>query len=346
MKYDFIIIGGAAEDITFLTNDGVLLSNKKDILRQELMAFEYGAKIEIDRVYYNFGGGAANAAVCLARLGFNVANIGAIGDDERGKRILENFKKHKVDASLVQKVRGGETSFSFILVGKSRDRIIFFSRGAERQLRIANYELQSLRKAKWAYVTSLSGRWEKNLKKIFGVKSPLSLRLDEPKARQAFVKGGTMVAWNPGNAQLAGGIKRLSRYLRKTEVFIVNKDEAIELAMSDKKYRKQPRSFLNKADNLLKIIHFYGPKITVITNGRQGAHAYDGKKVYFQPIIKEKKKADTTGVGDAFGSSFVAGLELYKGDIQKAMRLGAKNAASVVSEVGAQNGLIKTGFRI
>jgi len=59
-----------------------------------------------------------------------------------------------------------------------------------------------------------------------------------------------------------------------------------------------------------------------------------------QNILKEKKRVDTTGVGDAFGSSFVAGLELYKGNIQKAMHLGVKNTASVVSQQGAQNGLL------
>ena len=46
-------------------------------------------------------------------------------------------------------------------------------------------------------------------------------------------------------------------------------------------------------------------------------------------------------MGDAFGSSFVAGLELYKGDIQKAMNLAARNSASVVSMLGAQAGLLR-----
>jgi len=41
MKYDIITIGGATEDITFYTKEGVLIDNKKDVLRQKLLAFEY-----------------------------------------------------------------------------------------------------------------------------------------------------------------------------------------------------------------------------------------------------------------------------------------------------------------
>ena len=51
MKNDFITIGGATEDITFYTTEGVVIDNSKDLLRQKLLAFEYGAKIKIDAAY-------------------------------------------------------------------------------------------------------------------------------------------------------------------------------------------------------------------------------------------------------------------------------------------------------
>jgi len=86
---------------------------------------------------------------------------------------------------------------------------------------------------------------------------------------------------------------------------------------------------------------FFGPRIAVITNGRHGADVISGNKTYHQPIVKEKKRVDTTGVGDAFGSSFVAGLELYHNDIKRALLLAAKNSAAEVSQQGAQKGLLK-----
>ena len=51
MKYDIITIGGATEDITFYTSEGVLINNKKDLTNQKLLAFEYGAKVKIDKFF-------------------------------------------------------------------------------------------------------------------------------------------------------------------------------------------------------------------------------------------------------------------------------------------------------
>ena len=57
--------------------------------------------------------------------------------------------------------------------------------------------------------------------------------------------------------------------------------------------------------------------------------------------INKNKIADTTGIGDTFCSTFVAGLEIYQGDFKKAMKLAMKNAASVLKKSGAQNGLME-----
>jgi len=319
MKYDVITIGGATEDITFYTREGIVVNNKKDILRQKLLAFEHGAKIKIDKSYSTFGGGAANTAVNFSRLGFKVASLIAIGNDERGKRVLKNLKKHKVDTKLVQKIKELATGFSFILINP--EKIVFSNRAANSELGIRNKELGSLGNAKWAYITSLSGKWEEVLKKIFSVKD-------------------IKVAWNPGHIQLNNGVKKIGSFLKKTNVLCLNKDEAIELVASDSKHKNKGNAFLNKTRNLLIALKNIGPSIVVITSGKQGADAYDGNRFYHQAILKEKRRVDTTGVGDAFNSTFVAGLELYDGDIKLAMKLGVKNTASVISQQGAQNGLL------
>lgn len=320
-KYDFITIGGATEDITFYTHEGLLIPNRKDILRQKLMAFEYGTKIKIDGSHSTFGGGAANAAVSLSKLGFKSASLIAVGRDRRGNEILENLKKNGVDIKLVQRVKNIDSGFSFLLVGGDNEHIVFSNRAANDELRFTIYDLRMIKKSNWIYITSLSGEWREILEKVFKVKD-------------------VKIAWNPGHIQLDAGYNAIGEYLKKTEVLIVNKDEAIELVVSKKLYKQKPFDFLNNVENLIKIIHSWGPKIAVITNGKYGAHAFDGNKLYKQAIIKEKRRVDTTGVGDAFGSAFVAGLELYKGDIKKAMQLAARNSASVINKQGAQNGLL------
>ncbi|OGF28421.1 hypothetical protein A2331_03285 [Candidatus Falkowbacteria bacterium RIFOXYB2_FULL_34_18] len=319
-KFDFITLGGVTEDITFYTKEGEIIYNKEDILKQKLIAFEYGAKLRIDRSYSTFGGGAANAAVCLASLGFNVAAMVAIGDDNRGLSIVNNFKKKEVKSNLIQKVKNIESGFSLLLVGQSNEHVVFSNRAANKRLSIKAKEIKQLDSAKWIYITSLSGAWRDVLHNAF-----------KTKAR---------IAWNPGHIQLHAGFRVIGKYLKRTNVLTVNKDEAIELVVTNPKYKNKDCKFLNNIQNLLRVLREYGTEIVVVTNGRFGADAYDGKSFYHQDIIKERKRLDTTGVGDAFGSTFVAGLEMFKGNIQKAMKLSALNTASVISMQGAQNGLL------
>lgn len=320
-KYDVITVGGATEDITFYTKEGVLIDNKNDILRQKLFAFEYGAKIRIDKSYSTFGGGAANAAVGLATLGFKVGTIVAVGDDDRGKSIIKNFKSRKVDTSLIHKIKGAETGFSFLMVGPNSEHVVFSNRAANTKLEVAEKDIKNLEKSKWVYITSLSGRWRSVLKNVFSAK-------------------GVKIAWNPGHIQLNAGAKEIGKYLLKTEILTLNKDEAIELVSSDPLHRAKGDDFLNDVKNLLTIIKDWGPRIVIVTNGKFGADAYDGEKFYHVNILKERRRLDTTGVGDAFGSTFVAGIELFKGDILKAMKGSVKNTASVIGMQGAQNGLL------
>lgn len=320
MKFDIITIGGATEDVALNTKDGVLLDNKNDLLRQKLLAFEYGAKVDIEKAFFSFGGGAANVAVSSSLLGLKTAIIAAVGDDNPAKSIVNNLKDKGVDVSLVKEIKGMSSGLSFLLVGEDNEHIVFSARGANSYLEISEKDLKNLRKTEWIFISSLSGKWQDCLEKIFSLEAK--------------------IAWNPGHVQLKKGISGIGKYLKNTKVLILNKDEATELVLSHKNYKDRDGDFFNDINNILSALKSFGPEIAVVTNGHSGAHAHDGKEFYFQPAIKEKRRVDTTGVGDAFGSSFVAGLKIYQGDIRKAMFLGARNTSSVVSIQGAQNGLL------
>lgn len=323
--YDVITVGGAIYDITIYPIEGILIDNKNDILRQKLLAFEYGAKIKSERIVRGFGGGAANTAVSFSRLGFKTAIITATGKDIFGKEIIGNLIKQKVDAEPAQKKNGFKSGLAVIIVGPDKDRVIFSDDEVKKELKLTTKDEKALKNTGWIYINSLSGGWKENLKKIFKVKK-----------KNPDIK----IAWNPGEAQLSAGFLGLKNFINHTKVFMVNLDEAIQLVVSDPKFKNKNTKFFNNARNLLPIIKSYGPQIIVITCGKNGAWAYDGKEFYFTKIKKEQKRVDTTGVGDAFNSSFVAGLELFNGNIKKAMKLGAANAASLVAMPGAQNGLL------
>lgn len=168
MVYDFIAVGGATRDISFFTDQGLLLDNRRDLLRQTLLAFEYGAKIRVDKFYYTYGGGAANAAVNLANFGFKSACLAAVGADENGRAIIKNLKSRGVSTKLLKVLNDQDSGFSFILISEG-ERIIFTERGANGLLAINNSDLKILANTKNIYLSSLSGNWLDILKKVFTV---------------------------------------------------------------------------------------------------------------------------------------------------------------------------------
>ena len=321
MNKKIISLGGATEDVTIYPKEAQVLDNKGDLLRQKLLAFEYGAKIAVENTVHSFGGGSANSAVSFSNFGFDASIITALAEDERGKKIKENLKSKGVDTSYIISSDNNLSPYSLLIIGPKGEHVAFTYRGSKVDLSLNKKTLKAIGTADWLYVTSLSTPWKSMLLEV--------------------LSAAKKVAWNPGSQQLKAGAGVLKKYFRKTKVLCLNKDEAIELVLSDKEYQAKNNSFYKNNNNLLKAIKAMGPEIVVITLGKEGSLAYDGKKIYKQGILKEQKRIDTTGVGDAHNSAFICGLELYNGDIQKALSLGSRNSASVISAQGAQNGLLR-----
>ena len=80
-------------------------------------------------------------------------------------------------------------------------------------------------------------------------------------------------------------------------------------------------------------------KVVIITDGKNGVYAYDGKKYYRCPEFPAKV-VSTLGAGDALSSTFAAALEHTNWNIEKSLMMASVNAASVVSNFGAQEGFL------
>lgn len=326
--FDIVTIGGVVRDITFYTSQGKVIATPDDLTSQKMLAFEYGAKVDAPRAYYGLGGGAANAAIAFARLGLKTAAMVRVGNDQDANDVRLRFKHEQVNADFMQVDQKLRTGFSFIvgLEKREREHVAFVYRGANTNLAVPTKQLNTL-KTQWFYITALSGpRWATTLKSFF------QFAKDK--------KTGVKVAWNPGNAQLQAGKRNLEYYLRHTDILLLNKDEAIEIVLSGITVGRRNPGYLNRPLYLLNILKEWGPKVVIITDGTNGAWAHDGAGIHHQKVKAVKKVLDTTGVGDAFGSSFVAGLIATKGNSKKALAWGITNAASVCTQIGAQNGLL------
>lgn len=318
--YDVITIGGATRDFFFVIDKKQLkiVKTPKDLTAPVKIMFEFGAKIIPQQVHFSLGGGATNTAVAMSRLELKVASYISTGRGEDCNLIISNLQAEKVDTKYVVCDRELQAGISFILLvaDKSVEHTVFTYRGANDHLFLSTTRKYPTR---WFYLTSLSGQWQENLARV----------------HQVVNRQGMKLAWNPGGAQIAAGYPKLKNLLELTEVFNVNHDEAIELALSAGGQKNK----VNNIDYLLKTIAAWGPRTVVITNGTKGADCYcRGKKhhVARYPL----KRIDTAGAGDAFGGSFVAGLVKYRYNIDRALKLAAINASYVVAQIGTQAGLL------
>lgn len=302
----------------FYSDKVSILENPKNILEQQLLTMEHGAKIPIDEVYVNYGGGGLNVAAGLKNFGLDVAPMVNIGDDLVGKEIFYNLKKSNIDTSLVNVERKTNTGFSIIITAKKdKEHTIFTYKGASSSLKLPG--LRSFRTS-WFYVSALSGKnWAIEFEKI---------------VRQT--RRNIKIAWNPGVVQLRD-YKLMAKFLPFIEILILNKDEALELLYN---LNKKVRGVSDPI--LLRKIQELGPRNVIITQGAKGVIAIDefGKKYNMANKVDKRKIVDTVGAGDSFASGFMAGWIRWL-SFEKALWLGLKNASQNLYKIGAQNGLLK-----
>ena len=302
--YDVITVGSATVDA--FVNTGSKLFKKSKFKR--CVSVPFGTKILINDVKFDIGGGGTNTAVALSRLGLNVAYIGAIGRGTNSRRVINLLQKENIDTSFIQN-DFGRTGFSVILDAIGHDRTILTFKGNNDELNFNKINKTKL-KTKWFYFSSM-------LEKSFETQKKLA---------DFAIKNKIKIAYNPSSYLVKKGAKHIQHILKRTDILILNKEEAAYLVG-----KRKPKITLNK---LLKL----GPKLVVVTDGKNTTYATEGKDIYsLKP--SNIKVVESTGAGDAFASSFLAGI-IKKGDIEFALKLGLTNSQSVITHYGAKNKLM------
>lgn len=79
------------------------------------------------------GGKGANQAVAMAKLGAEVEMFGCVGDDDNGRKMVENLAANGVRTGHIQVAAGAPTGLAIITVG-DQDNTIIVVEGANRQV--------------------------------------------------------------------------------------------------------------------------------------------------------------------------------------------------------------------
>lgn len=309
-KFDAITIGGAKLDIFLTLNE----KNSKvsfDAKKHEL-CFAHGEKIEVEKTQFCVGGNAANVAVGLARLGIKTAVVAEIGDDEFAQKIVNSLKKEGVDETFLHQIKSQESSIS-VAINYKGDRTLL----TEHAKRKHNFAFDSA-KTNWIYLTSLGQEWVHAYERL----------LSYIERKKPFL------AFNPGTMQLDEKYSLIEKIIKITDILFVNKEEAETLVRSyaDSQVPKE-------IEHLLEATQSLGAKIVVITDGENGSYAIDQQKNHYHQTNFKTTIVERTGAGDGYATGFLAGT-IHNLSVQQAMRWGAANAASVITRVGAEAGLL------
>ncbi len=308
MKYNIISIGSCMRDIFILNKDLKYSVKAEDPFDPKVV----GDKIGVKQMHFDIGGGGSNTAATFANMGLKTALLGRIGDDTAGREVLKVMKSFKVNTNLIEVEKNGETGYSVIFINKSGDRTALVFRGASNFNEFGKLTKSKL-KTNWFFITSLNGNL-KLLREIFRT------------AKDNKIK----IAWNPGNAELSAGAQKLKNFLYNTDVLFLNLKEAKNLSACSNWQIK----------NIYKKLTYIAPNsILCVTGGKRGAWVKRDKE-FCKAGILDKKVINATGAGDAFGSGFISGMNLYQNDLEKSLQLAMLNSNSVVTQMGAKHGLL------
>ena len=325
---DVITIGSATMDVFVECDDAGIVSVCRKDKKSEFMSYPYGAKIEISEFASQVGGGGINTATNFANLGLSTSVIFKVGDDIYSKGIFDFFSKRKVNLDYVIQDKNDSTGFSIILTSFEGDRTVLAHRGANAHIKESEINFDAIKEAKLLYIAPLNGDSNKVLDHIV-----------------KFAKdNGTFVCFNAGTTGIKRGFNYLKGILESAQIVVMNKDEAsmatgIQLRPDSKDEKFSSMLIhpdLKSMFNKLKVADY---QIIVITDGGDGAYAFDGDKYYYCPCF-DGPVTSTLGSGDAFASTFCAALGKFNHNIEKSLVAASINATGCVSQFGATAGLL------
>lgn len=325
---DVITIGSATMDVFVESDDANIVSVCTKNKKSEFMSYPYGAKVEITDFASQVGGGGVNTACNFANLGLKTSAIFKIGDDIYSQGILEAFKGKNIDLSNIIQDPKISTGFSIILVSFQGDRTVLAHRGANAAIKKSDINFDAIKNATLLYIAPLNGDSTKVLDDIVNF------------AKENNVK----VCFNAGTSSIKKGFNYIKKILENAHIVVMNKEEAsmatkiqVRPDTRDEKFSEELiHPDIKEMFHKLKVRDY---QIIVITDGGNGAYAFDGENYYYCPVFNGPV-VSTLGAGDAFASTLCAALAKTKLDIGKSLMYASVNSAGVVSEFGATQGLL------
>lgn len=297
---------GEAMSDTFISLEDAKIVNGQE----KMICLPYGEKLNVNKMLHKSGGSAFNVSVGLKRLRLNPYLMASLGHDSEGMRLKLAMDKEGIDSSCIIESPEFGTKAAIILNGEDGDRTIFVYHGKG----VLNKEMinwENIEEGSWFYLGPMPDTAKELIDYLLSVVEGKKLKL----------------VVNPGSVQVDWPKEENLKVIAKSEIYVLNKEEAITIMGERENDKKLLESFIKA-----------GAKKVIITDGMNGSNSFDGNNYYHLDIVKVKT-VDMTGAGDAYLSGVVGALSAGE-KLPRAMAWGAINGAGVVQKLGAQDGLL------
>jgi ribokinase len=266
-----------------------------------------GETISGENLVTSAGGKGANQAAACANLGSQVTMIGAVGQDDFGRRMKEGLRKVGINVSFIQENPGVPSGTAMIMVDAAGENVIVLSAGANSYVVIDRNAEELIRNAKI-----------------------LLLQLEIPtgivfRSIEIANDAGVPVLLNPAPA-----IALPNEIYSRIDYLIPNEIEASILSGVEVKD-------IASAEKAAGILLDRGVKTVIITLGANGAFLASGNNRHAIPAMKINP-VDTTGAGDAFIGGFAAAIVEGK-PLEEALHYATAAGALAATKAGAQSSL-------
>ncbi len=305
-----------AISIGSLTLD-LFFSDSSLTIKRDRFTLALGGKYVVEDFRQGIGGGGGNVAVGLSRAGVKTALWAELGKGGVSKLIRERLAEEHVELSLLEE-DDDFTNISAILLSPRGERTIVNHRSRATSLTFDDRKKTAIGSAKLLYLGNMPELSVGEKADIVGF------------ARKKQVR----TALNLGVKDCRLRYRKLSGLLSEVDYLIINRYELADIIDVP-------------ANELLLAEVNYFPKlglpegaVLVVTDGEFGSYAQTGKEIAHQIAYKVPRVVDATGAGDAFTSGFLAAV-LHGNSLADSLRAGAKNSASVIQRINAQDGLLE-----
>jgi len=269
------------------------------------------------------GGSAANTIYGLGKLDISTSFFGAVGNDEDGVSLCQDFYWAGVDASYVTIKDHAKTGTVIGITDNLGRRSLYVMPGANDLLASEDIDISVINRADMIHITSFANEAQFNL-------------ITELVSR---LKPSVKISFSPGAIYASRSIDSLAPILSRTHVLFVNQSELNKITKKD---------ITTGADILLgmgcrTVVVTLGKGTTLTLNHKEVtalAYIKSGDSVSIIEPLKEEKDFETypTGAGDAFAAGFLYGFIKEKAP-EECGRLGNTVARFCIDQPGARQGL-------